>query len=223
MGTVGVRPSDGGAGSIPGKAGTGMLGTVDGGGIGAGRAWARLPMEGGGGGSALATVGAGGATAPNDGACGMGGADAGNGGGAAGIAVTGGGGGGPPVKMGGGGGGGAPPNPGAGWEFPPAPEGIGKLLCWGAAAVADCGAANAPSFGSGGGGKPSSVFCRIGGGAALLTGGAGGKLGGGGGGGAAPKAEGVGPSPVEDDFFERRSSKTSRSDPPLSLMMRSFS
>ena len=90
----------------------------------------------------------------------------------------------------------------------------------------------APSPGSGGAGRPSSVLLRMGGGAAgaLATGaaagklgGAGGMLGGGGGGGAAPNADGMGPGPSDEDFLDRRSSNTSRSDPPLSLMMRSFS
>lgn len=38
MGTVGVNPNAGGAGGLPGRAGTGMLGTAAGGGMGAGRA-----------------------------------------------------------------------------------------------------------------------------------------------------------------------------------------
>ncbi len=117
MGTVGVRPSEGGAGGFPGNDGTGMLGTAADGGMGAGIAWARLPMDGGGG-----------ATAPNEGVCGTGGADGGSGGGAAGIEATGGGGGGPPENNGGGGGGGAPPNEGTACEFPPGDA-------WGGAAI----------------------------------------------------------------------------------------
>jgi hypothetical protein len=54
-------------------------------------------------------------------------------------------------------------------------------------------------------------------------GGGGGMLGGGGGGGAPPNADCMGPGPGDDDFLDRRSSNTSRSDPPLSLMMRSCS
>jgi hypothetical protein len=127
--------------------------------------------------------------------------------------------------MGGGGGGGAPPNVDAACAFNPlegtAPGG-GKLTCGGADTGMDVADEGAPSLGKGGGGSPSKVFCRIGGGAALLTGGWGGKLGGGGG-GTAPVADEAGTSPAGEDFFESRSSKTSRSDPPLSLMMRSFS
>lgn len=99
--------------------------------------------------------------------------------------------------------------------------GNGKPGCGGPATGVDV-ADGAPSFGSGGGGKPSRVFCRMGGGAALFTGGEGGRLGGGGG-GTTPGADGTGARPAGEDFLESRSSKTSRSDPPLSLMMRSFS
>ena len=195
---------------MPGKGGTGMTGTADCGGMGAGNA-------------------CGAAIAPNKGVCGSDGAEAGRGGGAPGTAATGGGG--PPENIGGGGGGGTPPKLGEECELPPDSEcaavgvlaGSGNPTCGEAAIGVEMGVAAAPSFGSGGGGNPSRVFCRIGGGAALLVGGAGGKLGGGGGGGAAPNAEEAGPSPAEEDFFERRSSKTSRSDPPLSLMMQSFS